>query len=80
MRPIVDGLQAEFGDRVSFVYFNASDGGDGQALYEQLALPGHPSYAIFTPDGTESYRGFGIVAEAVLRENIEAALNMQGRI
>lgn len=75
MRPIVDGLQEEFGGRVAFVYLNAADGGNGQALYEQLALPGHPSYAIFTPDGKETYRGFGIVDEAVLRENIEAALN-----
>ncbi len=74
MRPIVDGLKTEFGDRVLFVYFNAADGADGQALHEQLAMPGHPSYAIFTPDGKEMYRGFGIVDEVVLREKIEAVL------
>lgn len=74
MRPIVDGLKAEFGSRIVFTYYNAADGAAGQAHYERLALPGHPGYVIFTPDGTETYRGFGIVDEAVLREKIEAVI------
>ncbi|GIL14758.1 MAG: hypothetical protein BroJett038_34780 [Chloroflexota bacterium] len=74
MRPIVDGLQDAFSDRVAFVYLNAADGDQGQAVYERLALPGHPGYVIFLPDGREIYRGFGIIAEETLQEEIEAAL------
>lgn len=74
MRPIVDGLNGEYGEQVSFVYLNAADRGEGQAAYESLSLPGHPSSVIFTSDGQEAYRGFGVVDEGVLREQIEAVL------
>lgn len=75
MRPIVNGLQAEFNPAVAFVYLDAADRAAGQSAYERLALPGHPSYVILLPDGEEVYRGFGSVTEAALREKIEAALN-----
>jgi len=72
MRPIVDRLHLEYEEQVGFVQANAEDGGIGQAAFRGLNLPGHPSIVIFLPDGTEVYRGFGIVAEDILR----AALNM----
>lgn len=74
MRPIVDGLKSEYSDRVSFVYRNAADGANGQAVFERLSLPGHPSYVIFSQDRKETYRGFGVVDEDLLREKIEAVL------
>ena len=77
MRPIVDGLKQEYGDRVLFVYLNVGDRAQGLPVFQKLGLPGHPSYAIFRPDGTETYRGFGIVKESLLKEQIEAVIDQR---
>jgi len=74
MQPIVDRLQGEFGGQIAFAYLNAVDGGEGQAAFESLSLPGHPSYVIFNRDGTEVYRSFGGVNQAVLGGAVDAVL------
>lgn len=74
MRPIVDRLQAEFDGRVTFQYFNAADGGAGQALFESLRLPGHPVALLYGADGGERYRGFGMVSEDTLRAALAAVV------
>lgn len=61
MQPIVNGIQDEYNDSVTFVSLNAQDSEDGEATFQSLGLPGHPSIVIYTPDGTEVYRRFGIV-------------------
>ena len=63
-----------FEDEVTFLYLDALDGGDGQAVFSQLALRGHPSYVIFAPDGAEAYRSFGVIAEKTLQEAIHVVL------
>lgn len=78
MQPIVDRFQEMYNNEVQFVYLNARDDGraadsdhtgmDGEALFEQLVLPGHPAFVIFTPDGEEQYRSFGIVEEDELTD------------
>lgn len=73
MRPIVDGLQAEFAERIAFEYVNAADNGTGQQAFSQLNLPGHPALIILQPDGSTTYRAFGIVDETTLRKAIETA-------
>jgi thioredoxin-like negative regulator of GroEL len=77
MRPIVDGLKSEYGEQVSFVYLNAADRAEGQSMFERLSLPGHPGSVIFTADGQEVYRGFGVVDESLLRERIEDVIIQQ---
>jgi len=57
----VNGLQDEYSDNVTFVSLNARDGADGEAIFQSLGLPGHPSIVIYMPDGEEIYRQFGIV-------------------
>lgn len=74
MTPIVNGLEDEFVDQVVFMYLNALDSADGQRTFESLNLPGHPSYVLFTPDGVEVHRSFGIVEADVLRAAVENAL------
>lgn len=74
MTPIVNGLETEFADRVSFLHLNAADGAAGEAAFKRLLLPGHPSFVIFTPDGQEQERLFGVVDEAALRTAIESVL------
>ncbi|MBL8156688.1 MAG: hypothetical protein JNM70_21095 [Anaerolineae bacterium] len=75
MRPIVDGLQEQYGGRVSFVYLNAFDAGEGEAAFGALSLLGHPSYVIFTPEGVERFRKVGAVDESVLVEALEAVVS-----
>lgn len=72
MTPIVDGLSIEFEDAVTFERLNAADDGTGQAAFESLALPGHPSVVIFDATGEEVYRGFGVIEAAELQTQIRA--------
>jgi len=74
MTPIVDGLEETYTESVTFQRFNARDGAEGQTLFESLALPGHPSYVVTRPDGTETFRAFGLAEESALVAAIESAL------
>jgi hypothetical protein len=74
MMPIVNGLEAEFYNRVEFLYLNVTDGAEGQAAFTRFALPGHPGYLILLPDGFEAYRGVGVLPINVLRQAIEESL------
>ncbi|MCL4250379.1 MAG: hypothetical protein KJ065_19670 [Anaerolineae bacterium] len=78
MAPIVNGLEAEMGDRIEFRSLNALDGADGQQLFEALALPGHPGYVIFDMNGRETFRAFGVITVDTLRAAIEATLQEEG--
>lgn len=75
MRPIVDGLQARYSDRMTFVYMNARDGGQGEAVFDALSLRGHPGYVIFDSTGKEVYRQLGQVDEQVLVTAIDSAID-----
>lgn len=75
MTPIVNGLEAEFVDQIFFLRFNAADGADGETALNRLSLLGHPSFVIFTPDGQEQERLFGVVDEEALRTTIESVLD-----
>lgn len=57
----MNGIQDEYSDSVTFVSLNAQDGADGEAIFQSLGLPGHPSIVVYTTDGKEIYRRFGIV-------------------
>lgn len=74
MRPIVDGLQGQYGDRVAFQYLNAADSAAGEAAFKQLSLPGHPAFVIFSRDRRETYRGVGIIEAAVLEQQVAEAV------
>ena len=76
MQPIVNGLQEDYKEQVTFVAFNAKDSGEGEAIFQNLGLPGHPSIVIYSKPGEEIYRQFGIVGfddlDTVLINNIES--------
>jgi hypothetical protein len=74
MRPIVDGLQGDFGEDMTFIDVNALSGNGAQA-FRQLRLPGHPSVVIFSSSSAEVYRAFGIVSIEQLRDAIEDHLD-----
>ncbi|MBE0689779.1 MAG: hypothetical protein IH587_06615 [Anaerolineae bacterium] len=75
MTPIVNGLEADMGDRIVFRYWNALDGADGQQTFEALLLPGHPAFVIFDAEGQETYRAFGAITTQTLRAALEGALH-----
>lgn len=75
MRPIVDGLQARYSDQITFVYLNAGDNGQGEAVFTALALRGHPGYVIFDAAGKEVFRQLGQVEEDVLTTAIDDVIS-----
>ena len=78
MRPIVHGLEDIYGDDMGFIEVDAADGDDGETAFEQSNLPGHPSYLIVEPDGSEVWRGFGEQSLGRLDEAIQDALWIYG--
>ena len=70
----MNGLQEEYSDEMTFVSFNAKDSADGETLFQQLGLPGHPSIVIYTPKGEEVFRQFGIMDELSLIDKLDEIL------
>ena len=68
MRPVVDRLRDSYSDDVAFRELDAE--GDGADAFAAGSLPGHPSYVVMQPDGTEVWRGFGILT----LDDLDAAL------
>ena len=75
MTPIVHGLENEFADQLFFLRLNALDGAEGQSAFNRLSLPGHPSFVIFTPNGQEQERIFGVVEPEMLGTAIRNVLD-----
>lgn len=57
----MNGLQDDYSDSVTFVSLNAKDGADGETIFQILGLPGHPSIVIYTKNGEEVFRQYGIM-------------------
>ena len=72
MRPVVDRLKDSYNDNVAFRDLDAE--GDGADAFAAGGLPGHPSYVVMQPDGTEVWRGFGILSPDDLDAAIQRAL------
>ena len=68
----MDGLEREYRDQVSFLDFNALDGADGERLFDQLGLIGHPSVVLFSDTGERVYQGVGVLTASSLRAKIVA--------
>lgn len=75
MQPIVNGLQNEYNTRVEFITYNALDNAEGEAFFQRLGLPGHPSIVIYSVDGQQVYLGIGIIDEEQLQEEIRQVLS-----
>jgi hypothetical protein len=69
----VDGLQAEFGDRIAFQYLNVN--AEGRLAFDQLGLRGHPGIVVFDASGQEVYRTFGVIEEAALHEKLTSIVD-----
>jgi hypothetical protein len=72
MRPIVDGLEAQYKEEVDFLYLNAEDGGAGQAAFTYYALRGHPSTLLVAPGGEVVWQGVGVVEGTAIEQQIQS--------
>ena len=69
MRPVVNGLQEKYGDRVAFAGVDYYDESNRQ-LFRKYEVLGHPTFVILDPNGkvVEQLTGF------VEAEELEAAV------
>ena len=73
MQSIVHGLQAEYGDRVSFGSAEITDP-DAAAMVKQYRARGTPFIVLLSKDGKVAHRIAGIVSEDELRGWLERLL------
>jgi hypothetical protein len=69
MRPIVDGLQEEFGESITFIMLNAEDE-IGRPVFQQLSLMGHPGVVLFSVEQKEVFRSVGVIEDSLLRRKV----------
>ena len=66
LTPIVNGLEAEFGEQVNFVRLNVGTP-DNELIQQQYGLRGHPAIAILDKEGKLVQSVFGVETEETLR-------------
>jgi hypothetical protein len=72
MSPIVDGLAQDYGDRIVFQRLNARQ--EGEPLFRQYRLRGHPAYVILDKRGQVAWQQIGEVSRQDLVDGIERVL------
>jgi hypothetical protein len=72
MMPIVDGLEEDYQEEITFIRLNAAID-EGRKTFRFYNLPGHPSFLLLNPSGEVLWTGFGempaSVIDAELRNN-----------
>ena len=71
MQPVVDGLEQEYGNRMTFQRLNAAS--EGRTLFQRYNLPGHPAYVIVDKQGTVVWRFVGQTTRETLEQAIRRA-------
>ncbi len=69
MMPIVDGLEENYQEEITFIRLNAA-AGQGRKTFRYYNLPGHPSFLLLNPAGDVLWSGFGEISENVINEEI----------
>jgi thioredoxin 1 len=70
MNPIVDGIEADFKDRLVVERHDANSEA-GQQLMTQYAVTDPPSYVILAPDGTKLWAINGAIHKDMLRQQVQ---------
>lgn len=74
MKPVVDGLQQEYADRIAFeVYEDVDADAAGSALASAHGVSAVPTMMLVAPDGTEVERWVGARPADELRRAFDAA-------
>jgi len=74
MTPVVNGLEAAFGEQVEIRFLNANSS-QGGSVFRSYSLPGHPSYVILDPQGQVLWSAFGPQSAGALEEVVEDAIS-----
>lgn len=69
MTPIVNGLEAEYGERLTFVKLDANTP-EGRQVMESYHLRGHPAIVLFDSAGDLAWQSLGLQG----REEVAAAI------
>jgi len=72
VKPVVDGLQADYGDRVAFLRLDAAN--DGREAFTAYSLRGHPSFVIIDNVGEVRWKSVGDQSRSPLETAIRQAL------
>jgi len=72
MSPIVDGLAQEFGGRIVFQRLNAQQ--EGEQLFRQYRLRGHPAYVMLDQRGQVAWQQIGEISRQELVTALERVL------
>jgi len=73
MRPVVNGLEEKYGDRIDFRRYNIASA-EGEAWASQHNLRGHPAFLLLDAQGEEHWRYIGVVAREVMDAELRAVL------
>ena len=76
MEPIVNGLEAEFGDQIEFLTVDANSP-DGQVAFRAYRLQGHPAYVMLDMEGKVLWTSLGEQTAETLVRTLETVLNNQ---
>lgn len=74
--PIVDSLQAEWGDAVKVVRLNINEPRSSE-LATRFNFQFTPTFILFTPDGEEVWRQVGGIDAAAVRAQVDALIQGQ---
>ena len=73
MAPIVDGLEAEYGDRVAFQRLNVDDD-DGRIAAQHYRMRGHPAIVVINAQGNVVWSRVGVQPGEVVASALESVL------
>jgi thioredoxin-like negative regulator of GroEL len=71
MQPVVDGIRAQYADRVLFAFLDAASAGEVMARYDQT---GYPSYVLLRKDGSVAWSFLGARTPAQFAAELEKTL------
>jgi thioredoxin-like negative regulator of GroEL len=74
MAPIVDGLEAEYGDRVIFKRMNVNEA-DGSAAAQAYRVRGHPAIVVLDAGGNLVWSRVGVQPRQAVAGALESALS-----
>ncbi len=63
--PIVDGLEEDFQEKITFIWLNAAVD-QCRTTFRYYNLPGHPSFLLLNPVGDVLWSGFGEINEGLI--------------
>lgn len=69
MMPIVDGLEEDYQEEITFIRLNAA-ADQGRKTFRYYNLLGHLSFLLLNPEGDVLWSGVGEISENVINEEI----------